>query len=175
MKGPTRVWIIGCPRRCILRGNIERNLPAWGTPFPLWILYEDVQSQEIPSEKTPGDPVGFLRWGSHRSPQAARFKGLKSTLFFLIGRPEECSESATRGNLLWGWDNPRPRAKLQWGSNPLEKRPNRQNTLNFSFRGLDNGVNYTTPPTPLRQTIRVLGSVRKNSSLILLSSPVTSG
>jgi hypothetical protein len=142
MNDPTRVWIIECQRRCILRSNIERNLPTWDTLFAPWILYEGVQSQEVSSGKTPGNPVGFLRSGSPRSPQAARFKGLKSTLFFLGGRSEESSESATRGSLLWIWDKPRPRAKLQRVSNPLEKRPIRQNTLNFSFRGLDNGVNY---------------------------------
>jgi len=126
-----------------LRGNIERILSAWGAPFPPLMVYEGVQRRRFPAEKKTGVTVGLLRPGRHRSPKPTRFKRLKSTLFLLMGRPEERSESATRGTWICVWDKPRHRSKLQRATNPLEKRPIRQNTLNFSFRGLDNGVNYT--------------------------------
>jgi len=142
MNDPTRVWTTGCRRRCILRGNIERILSAWGAPFPPLMVYEGVQRRRFPAEKKTGVTVGLLRPGRHRSPKPTRFKRLKSTLFLLMGRPEERSESATRGTWICVWDKPRHRSKLQRATNPLEKRPIRQNTLNFSFRGLDNGVNY---------------------------------
>ena len=145
MTALTRVWTTGCRRRYILPANIESIPSAWEEALLDLILYDRFKIQGLPAGNAAEIIRGILAPGHHRVEKRVRCRGPLSTLGGILGRPEDSSAKATGGTLIWGWDKPRPRSKLQRYKKSLEKRPIRQNTLNFSFRGLDNGVNYTWP------------------------------
>ncbi len=122
--------------------NIESIPSAWEEALLDLILYDRFKIQGLPAGNAAEIIRGILAPGHHRVEKRVRCRGPLSTLGGILGRPEDSSAKATGGTLIWGWDKPRPRSKLQRYKKSLEKRPIRQNTLNFSFRGLDNGVNY---------------------------------
>jgi len=97
--------------------------------------------QGLPAEKVPGVTVGIFPSMRPWPEKQVRLKDLKSTLGRILGSQEVLTASAAGGTLIWGWDKPSPRSKLQRNPKYREERPIRQNTLFFTFRGLDNGVN----------------------------------
>ena len=125
-----------------MRTHPERIPASLGGLCPLLEGEEGVNMLTF-SAKNASEGFGRLSAG-HPSLKPARFSGLKSTLSRIPGPQEEVFTSAARAALTRDGDKYSPRSTLQRSPKSRGKRAFCQNTLNFSFRGLANWVNYTS-------------------------------